>query len=44
MKPLKRIIFLIVFIPTVFIGGVRWVCTGEDVLDLVNRLDKWTDK
>jgi uncharacterized membrane protein YuzA (DUF378 family) len=43
VSALKRLIFIIGFIPVSIIGGLKWVIVGGNSFDLLDKFDKWTN-
>jgi hypothetical protein len=41
---LKRLVFVLAFIPFSVYAFARWIVTGESALDLFIQLEEWRDK
>ena len=41
MKQIKRLILLIGFVPCFIVGGITWVFTGKDPIDLQEEFICW---
>ncbi len=44
IQSFKRLLFIIGFIPVMFISCLKWIFLGsENSLDLLERFEDWTD-
>lgn len=44
MKPFRRLVFVIAFIPFSVYAFLRWIVTGESALELFDDFEQWRDE
>lgn len=41
MNALRRLAFVVLFVPAMLYFGLRWIATGKSALEGMDRLEEW---